>query len=480
MIKPEHSQRRIYYNNFASHLLNSYNPNMLYPELGYRWSDEDWYSMIDMIADFGFNVFEFWLEPRLFCREALKSEYGQAFIKQMNSVISYGLKKNVDTEMLCSLATVGSEWRTYCPNVEDEWKELQYLWDMWTRALPELNIVGIFPGDPGACSRNGCTAETYIDKSIEVSWIAKRNLPKAWIEFGTWGPPFFGWGNVEGPPDWKGEFIPEYQHTAWNFDKARADKSMNHLLRRLQDFPDETSIAINMGFNGDSNPVGDYDARHWAREIAKTKPILTWDYSLTEGENAIIPHYRFSRLFEQRKKEKEAAPYKGGICQSMTPLLNQLSLYVGAQSFLDPNGNADKLAGDFYERIFGSQGRKLIEYLPLFEILPDWGNYVKIDVSRKEYHAKMKELEEILESLRPVSNIPFHPSPEKYHQELMFFAKLFADLSDDSPDFDELHKLYWNRVYSIYDKLPTHVDPRPKFATDRLINHFKNPATFRI
>ena len=31
--------RIIYYNNFASHLLCAYNPNMYYPELPYRWSD---------------------------------------------------------------------------------------------------------------------------------------------------------------------------------------------------------------------------------------------------------------------------------------------------------------------------------------------------------------------------------------------------------------------------------------------------------
>ena len=32
---PDFGSRRIYYNNFASHLLNAYSPNMLYPELPY-------------------------------------------------------------------------------------------------------------------------------------------------------------------------------------------------------------------------------------------------------------------------------------------------------------------------------------------------------------------------------------------------------------------------------------------------------------
>ena len=472
-MKADFSQKRIYYNNFASHLLNAYNPNMLYPELKNRWSDDDWFRMMDMLADFGFNVFEFWLEPKLFCREGLTSDFGREFIRQMSNVIDYAHAKNLEVEMLCALATSGADWRTLCPNVDEEWKEIQYLWDQWTRILP-VDIVGIFPGDPGACSRNGCTAETYIDKSIEASWIAKRNLPKAWIEFGTWGSPFWGWGLIEGPPDWKGEFISKYQHTAWRFDKKRADDSMNHLVKRLPDFPAETSVAINMGFNGDGNPVGELDSRHWAKEIAKTNPILTWDFSLTEGEAAIAPHYRFDRLFEKRKMELDAAPYKGGICQTITPLLNQLSLFEGAQSFLDPNGDHKKIAGDFFEKLFGLKGRILANYMPFFEIVPDWGNYARIDISRSDYHKKMREFVEILENLRSQinDNAIFHPSPKKYHAELLFFANLFADLSSQNPDYSELWKIYWNNVYSIYDDLPNHVDPRPKGATDRFIERF--------
>ena len=43
--------RVIYYNNFASHLLCAFNPNMYYPELPYRWSDEDWRRLVDMIIN---------------------------------------------------------------------------------------------------------------------------------------------------------------------------------------------------------------------------------------------------------------------------------------------------------------------------------------------------------------------------------------------------------------------------------------------
>ncbi len=69
-------------------------------------------------------------------------------------------------------------------------------------------------------------------------------------------------------------------------------------------------------------------------------------------------------------------------------------------------------------------------------------------------------------------DVPFFPTPAAYRQELEFFFQLFADLSGPSPDFDELYKRYWRRVYAIYDHLPQHVDFRPDVATSRLIGFF--------
>ena len=62
--------------------------------------------------------------------------------------------------------------------------------------------------------------------------------------------------------------------------------------------------------------------------------------------------------------------------------------------------------------------------------------------------------------------------PETYRQELLFFARLFADLTAPSPDYDALQQAYWNRVYRIYDTLPSHVDPRPRGNTERFVHHF--------
>ncbi|MCF7854379.1 MAG: hypothetical protein K9N51_06245, partial [Candidatus Pacebacteria bacterium] len=215
--------RRTYYNNFAAHLLNAYNPNMLYPDLPYGWSDADWRACIEMIADFGYNVFEFWLVPRLFSRQGLESDFGREFTRQVQVICEHAHRRDLKVEYICSLATVGDAWQTYCPNVPAEWGELKWLWDQWTRRLPGVDIVGIFPGDPGACSRNGCTALTYIDKACDIAGLVKRNLPEAEIELHTWGPPIFGGGILQGPPGWAGEFVQERQHTAWMFDKQRAN-----------------------------------------------------------------------------------------------------------------------------------------------------------------------------------------------------------------------------------------------------------------
>lgn len=467
--------RRIYYNNFAGHLLNAYNPNMLYPGLPYRWSGTDWQAEVDMLEAFGFNVFEFWLEPRLFCREGLSSEFGRQFTQDVEVIINACHARCIQVEMIAGLATLGSQWHTACPNLPEEWEEVRFLWDAWARRLPELDIIGIFPGDPGACSRNGCTALTYIDKSIEIAHLLKKASPTVEIEFNTWGPPFFGWGNLQGPANWKGEFLPEWQHTAWTFDPQRAEDSMNYLIKRLPDFPNPTSVSINMGFDSDGNPGGEMDARKWVLEIAKTHPVQTWDFSLTEGENNIIPHYRFQRLFNRRRQEQELGVYQGGICFTMTPLLNQLSLYEAAQSFLQPGTDPDQLAGDFFEKLFGKEGRKIVPDLPLFEVVKDWGNYHEIRLGRQEYHARMAGLAALLGELRPVDSpgFPIHPSPEIYRQELLFFASLFRDLSALAPDMADLRRKYWERTYAIYDHLPAHVDPRPQAATDRLFAFFQ-------
>ena len=46
------------------------------------------------------------------------------------------------------------------------------------------------------------------------------------------------------------------------------------------------------------------------------------------------------------------------------------------------------------------------------------------------------------------------------------------DLTPPHPDYNALKQVYWNRVYRIYDRLPNHVDPRPRGNTERFVRHF--------
>ena len=468
-------ERRIYYNNFAEHLLNRFNPNMTYPGLPNCWTDEDWRGVMDMIADYGFNVFEFWLTPRLFCREALNSDYTAGFLHQIEIASAQAHQRGLKVCALCSLVTTGSDWFSLCPNCPEEWREIRFLWSRWAEKLECVDIFSIFPGDPGCCSRNGCTAMTYIDKGIEIMHLLKNAHPRLEFEFGTWGPPFFGWGIMKGPDGWKGEFCQKYQGTGWTFDARRCHESMTHLVKRATDFPNPTRIAINLGFNPDGIPLDEQDARPWARELSRILPVQTWDFSLTEGENCICPHYRFHRLFEQRRREREVNAYSGGICYTMTPLLNCLSLYESAHSFLKPDADCDSLAREFYQRAVNPDAGELAEDLLLFEILPEWGNHVELNIGRGDFHRRMARLAERAAYWKNHCNgtLRIYPSPECHCAELEYFASLFRDLTAPAPDYDTLGKSYWQHVYAIYDHLPQHVDPRPAKALDKMLNFFR-------
>ncbi len=467
--------RRVYYNNFAEHLLNRYNPNMTYPGLPNTWSDADWEGVMRMIAGFGFNVFEFWLVPRRFCREGLSNAYGDEFVRQIRVAARAARACGVKIRAGVGLVTTGSDWMSLCPNDPVDWAEARYLWDAWSRRLDCVDIWAIAPGDPGACSRNGCTAVTFIDKSLEIARLIKGNHPGAEIMLGTWGPPFFGWGIIEGPEGWRGEFVQKYQHTAWTFDAERTRECMEHLIARLDDFPKPFRVMVNMGFNPDGIPEGEMDGRPWVRRIAAKVPVESWDFSLTEGENAILPHYRFQRLYEQRRREREAGGYSGGICFTMSPLLNQLSLYQAARSFVEPDADYDRGAREFYERIWGEGAGEIVEDLVLFEIIKEWGNHVELDIGKEEFHRRMGRLHDRVAAWegRAAGDLAIWPSAEYHRGELEFFSRWMRDLSGPAPDFASLRQEYWNRVYAIYDELPRHVDPRPENATDRIVGFFR-------
>ena len=178
----------------------------------------------------------------------------------------------------------------------------------------------------------------------------------------------------------------------------------------------------------------------------KRTPSIRGNFSLTEGENAVIPHWRFERLFQRRREERAAGPYHGGICYTMTPKLNQLTLFMAAQSFLRP-GRADPnaVAGEFLSAMLGPSGGDLVSLLPLFEVIRDWGNYHDIRMPHAEYHAKLCAMRDILEDAagKETDAYSVFPSPAAWQEEMLFFARQFADLSAPAPDYDTLHDRYW-------------------------------------
>src|SRR5208283_5212580 len=108
-----------------------------------------------------------------------------------------------------------------------------------------------------------------------------------------------------------------------------------------------------------------------------------------------------------------------------------LSLFEAAQSFKDRGGDPHRLAGDFFVKIFGETGSVFVDEYRMFEVIPDCGSYDVVKLPREEYHARMSAFADRLEDAKGTVNsgAVLFPNPEKYRQELVFFARLFADLT---------------------------------------------------
>ncbi len=86
---------RICYVNFAEHLQNAFNPNVLFDVPVNRWSRADRERFIDMVSAFRYNIFEFWLVPTLFSPEALKGgKIQREFAETINHVVAYGKRSD--------------------------------------------------------------------------------------------------------------------------------------------------------------------------------------------------------------------------------------------------------------------------------------------------------------------------------------------------------------------------------------------------
>ncbi len=465
-------QHRSCYINFAEHLQNRWNPNVLYPGAPNQWSAADWKAFLTMIKAFGFNVFEYWAPPTLMEAKALErgGVYG-AFAATMRRVTELAHGMGLQTKCLLTVNTMGADWFFACPHVAAEKELLLRLWRHWVRELEGTDIVGIFPGDPGGCNRNGCTHETFVDLALEITELIKRENPRARVEIGTWGTPFSGWGtDMVSVPGWDGTFKmiadPKYRLPGafahfWLGTPDRARVAMEYFLKRLPEFPADSMVAINLGFSPDGDAVMGGDARPWAREIAKQRAIVSWDYSVSEGELLCYPHWRLPRMAARRREERSAAPYAGGMCYTMTPKLNLLSLYAAGQFLQNPDADPDQVAREFCAKVFGKEQAVLGELFEAFEVVPGWGHYPRRQWSHAVLRSKYAEIVERLEATDVGGcALPLFPDPESYREDLLWFARVFLELAGAQADRGKIAGAYRQRALSIYDSIPQARDER--------------------
>jgi hypothetical protein len=499
---------RISYVNFAEHLQNRYNVNVLFDTPTNSWSLDEWRGYIDMLAAMRYNVFQFWLTPTLFDRAALEgSDLTERFANTMCEVIRYAHEQGLMVEMLHTVNVAGPEWRYLCPNVPEERELILKLWSFWTRRLEGIDILGLFPGDPGGCTKNGCDYRTAVDLYAEIIETAGRRENLIY-DVGTWGTPLWGWG------------VP-----VWDGDPVRARAAFDYLEARLADFPEKTFVDINLGLNSDSfGPEGGGDSEAYVREVGAIRPVATWDYAASEGEGSVIPRFRVARILERRQREAQR-PYIGGINYTMTPALNQLQAFASAEGFWNPDRTVDDTIRSYSRLAFGEANEGLAsQVFPFTEVSADWGG--------GGWHGDLGPLREglaraqgALEACVPAREgaLALFPSPAYAREQLHWYVDLFGQLARAAQwieearglvaelggppageatigsadevlataprdaraerlvelvarirqaDLPALRQDYWTRVYGIYDTIERPVDPRAEGATDGLFAHF--------
>ena len=473
--EPFFSHRSCYVN-FAEHLLNAWNVNVLFPNAPNRWSDEDWAAFLKMIRSFGFNCFEYWVTPALFNTPALEGGgiYGE-FSRAMRTAADAAHALGMRTKALVALNTIGPEWYFACPKVPEDRALILKLWRHWLTQLEGVDIVGIFPGDPGGCNRNGCNYETFLELALELSGLVQETNPQATVEIGTWGTPFSGWDDdMRRVDDWDGTWkmltdekfaTPETPAHIWNGSQERAEHSMAHFMKRLPDFPKDTMVAINFGFSHTGDPILGGDAREYARAIAKTNRINTWEYSLSEGELICYPHWRVPHMAARRREEKSTVPYSGGMSYTMSPKLNLLTMFAGGRLFCEPDSDPDMLSREFCTAVFGEEHARLGELFEAFEVVQGWGHYPRRIWSTQ---ALRKAYSEIIDHLQAADmsgcTLPLFPDPETYRRDLLWFAERFHEMAGDNPDRERIRREYWERALAIYDVIPMSADERAELA----------------
>lgn len=475
-INPPAFRHRAYYINFASHLLNAWNVNLVHPRAGQHWNLDEFRRLLAMIKAFGFTCFEFWLEPTIYKSALARDGIHQEFIRLMPAVIDLAHQAGLQVKYGLTPNCIGQEWYFACPNLPADRALIKRLWTHWAEILSGADMVGIFPGDPGGCRRNGCDHRTFIELALRLSEITLGKNPDAVIEIGTWGSPFAGWGeDMRYVPDWDGTWqmltkdLPPaadgFACQIWNGTPERARRAISDFIARLPEFPSNAIVGINLGFSPDADPMVGGDAREYVREIAKIRRINSWDYAVTEGELVVYPHWRLPRIFSRRREERAVAPYHGAMSYTMSPKLSHLSMYAAAQAAINPGLDPDLASREFCRRVFGAGHAVLGELFEAFEVVPGWGHYPRRRWSLQEAHrAYLKIAEHLEQADMRGCDLPLFPSPEEYRLDLLWFARMFARLSSPNPDRPAIRREYWQRSLSIYDHAPRAVDERAESA----------------
>ena len=149
-----------------------------------------------------------WITPNMFSPEALNGGGAFDYFRDtMRHVGRYAQQRGIALDLLNGVNVAiqaGTRLDTLqlfrdlpvytylSPNRPEQEALSMRLCDYWTKAIPEVGIWSLFPGDPGGCMEEGCPPGTYVDLSLEVARIIKKNNPKAKVDFTTWH--FFGRG----------------------------------------------------------------------------------------------------------------------------------------------------------------------------------------------------------------------------------------------------------------------------------------------